>query len=332
MADIFTGLATTAVLDFSPTVTQVDSIEPGTFEDDGGYEFFLIGLFKEEPAQVLIIVDGNEIECYSGARGERNRPNPLAGNILRAVTPPLPIGGPYPVKVVQGLTEDTLFNAITVVARNWRSKVHELRRLWPPHYRTGRRNLNNTDLLHSALTVGFIPDQVAQVGVAFSLQPQTFNPLGAALTWTNVGTALPGWAMLDANTGEISGTPTPGDEGTFPGFQLEVTDGTTTVQTSVFELDVQVVPLTVEDIPTPQNATQGVPFSFIPTINNVSGFPLTVTSIGTALPAWVTLTSATGELSGTPGAPDVGTTVGHQLEITDGFSTIQTTLFDLTVT
>lgn len=333
MADIFTGLATTSVVEFSQTTTEVDEVRPPVVEDEGGCEIFLIGLFQNLPATVSIILPGPiELVCYSGTYGQGNSPLPLAPSVLKAVTPPLPIGGPYDIKVVQGDDEVTLAGALTVVARNWRTKVFGYRKLFPPWWKTGFRNLDVVDLLISELTTQVIPTLTPNVAEAFSFTPAVFNPTAVPLTWTSIGVALPGWASLNANTGEISGTPAPGDEGLLVGVQLEVTDGSAVVATNIFDIDVGVLPISVATVSSPLAATQAVPFSFIPDIDNPSGLPLTVTNIGTALPGWASLNASTGEISGTPGAPDVGTTSDIQLEITDGHSTVQTNLFDLEVT
>jgi hypothetical protein len=151
MSDIFTGFVPPPLEDFSTTTVAVDSIQPSVVDDDGGNEVFLIGTFKNEPAQVLITREALTFECYSGSRGQGNRPVPLAGNVLRVVMPPMPIGADFTVEVIQGASSGSLPQGLVVAARSWRSKVFELRRAFPPRMRTGARSLNTVAALLGAL-------------------------------------------------------------------------------------------------------------------------------------------------------------------------------------
>jgi len=58
-----------------------------------------------------------------------------------------------------------------------------------------------------------------------------------------------------------------------------------------------------------------------------------VSSTGTALPAWVSLNPGTGELTGTPGPGDIGVvTTGHVLTVFDGTTSVPSNAFSITVT
>jgi|GEM_PF-2366201 len=67
---------------------------------------------------------------------------------------------------------------------------------------------------------------------------------------------------------------------------------------------------------TPGTATENVAYSFSPTATDVdAGDSVTLTASG--VPSWATFDAATGELSGTPGDDDVGTTAGIEIRATD---------------
>ena len=124
------------------------SLSGGTVEDDGGYAFEIHGVFTDVPHAVVIRDGGTDYPCYGGTSGEGYSPRPKSGGtVLRAVTPPLPIGGPYELRVTFGVTTLSFPNAVTVVARNWSTKTLALRGMLPPWYKVGPRNLDSVDLL-----------------------------------------------------------------------------------------------------------------------------------------------------------------------------------------
>lgn len=139
MVDVYVG-------EYSLAGIQLDSVEPSTVEDDGGYEITLRGLFKDETAKVYLKQGATLYECYSAKSGQGYDPRPRNPVTMIVATPPVP-RGVYDVRVVQGLDDDELAAALTVVARNWKSRVFDLRRLLPPWYKTGPRKLDSVDLL-----------------------------------------------------------------------------------------------------------------------------------------------------------------------------------------
>ena len=73
----------------------------------------------------------------------------------------------------------------------------------------------------------------------------------------------------------------------------------------------------------------GAAYSFQPTAADPDGNPLTFTIQNK--PAWATFTAATGRLSGTPAAADVGTTAGIVISVSDGIATTALAAFSLNV-
>jgi hypothetical protein len=74
---------------------------------------------------------------------------------------------------------------------------------------------------------------------------------------------------------------------------------------------------------------QGAAYSFTPTASDPDGNTLTF-SIANA-PAWATFDTATGRLSGTPGAQHVGATSGIVITVSDGTLSASLPAFTLTV-
>ena len=75
-------------------------------------------------------------------------------------------------------------------------------------------------------------------------------------------------------------------------------------------------------------ATSGDSYSFIPNVTDDSS---TLTYSIANKPSWAVFDSSTGELSGTPGLDDIGTTSGIVISVSDGYYTVALPDFDLTV-
>lgn len=137
-------------------------------------------------------------------------------------------------------------------------------------------------------------------GAAFS------DPDGNDLVFT--ATDLPAWAMIDAATGLISGTPAAGDIGdTLVTVRATEDHPDAGFAEATFTLSVVAAnePPGVTPIPD-QLALVDAPYSFDAgaAFADPNGDTLTFTQAG--LPAWATLDPATGAISGTPTLADVG--------------------------
>lgn len=173
------------------------------------------------------------------------------------------------------------------------------------------------------------PLPAATVGTAYS---QTFAAIGGTPPYTNwaitAGTA-PSWSTLAAATGVLTGTP-PNTTGSPFTFTVTVTDSAAATGSKVFAL--QVVPTTpsiTTASPLPQ-ATVNTAYSqtFAATGGTLPYSNWTV--IGGALPAWATLNSATGALTGTP--PDTtGSPFTFTIQVSDSAAVLATKNFTLTV-
>ena len=144
-------------------------------------------------------------------------------------------------------------------------------------------------------------------------------------------TNMPSWASFNAVTGALTGTPDNADVGTTSNIVISVSDGTETAFLAAFSIEVT----NVNDAPTISGTpdvtvAQDDAYRFIPAADDVDNDTLTF-SIENQ-PSWATFDTATGELSGTPGATDVGTDSDIVLSVTDGIETVSLDAFSIEVT
>ncbi len=144
------------------------------------------------------------------------------------------------------------------------------------------------------------------------------DPDNDPLTFSVVG-ALPGWLTFDTLSGDLSGTPTNDDVG-LHNVVLRVSDGQESVdQTFTIEvINTNDAPVITSTPPTVVNEDQA--YSYTLTATDVDAGD-TLTLSATSLPAWLSFDPATGLLSGTPTANEIGS---HAvvLSVTDGTATV----------
>lgn len=85
-------------------------------------------------------------------------------------------------------------------------------------------------------TVSGTPSTKVLQGVEYRFVPTASDPDGNALTFSIVN--RPPWAHFDVATGELRGTPGPGDIGTYPGIRISVSDGAATTALASFGVEV----------------------------------------------------------------------------------------------
>jgi hypothetical protein len=180
------------------------------------------------------------------------------------------------------------------------------------------------------LTISGNPPTIVDIGSTYSFEPTTNAPTGTALTF--VVTNKPSWATFDPTTGTLSGAPT--QAGTFPNVVISVTDGTQTSSMDAFSISVAVPnptsqPPTISGQP-PTSVRAGSSYSFTPTAGDPNGAALTF-SVSNR-PAWLTFSSATGTLAGTPAAANVGTYPGIVISVSDGTNSASLPAFSIQVT
>jgi hypothetical protein len=76
-------------------------------------------------------------------------------------------------------------------------------------------------------------------GQAYSFQPTASDANGDKLTFTAAN--VPSWASFNAQTGRLSGTPTPADVGNYAGIKISVSDGQASASFPTFSVAVTAV-------------------------------------------------------------------------------------------
>jgi hypothetical protein len=113
----------------------------------------------------------------------------------------------------------------------------------------------------SALSVQGVPAAAASIGAKYSFQPTVTDADGGKLTFDIAN--KPGWATFSTTTGQLLGTPTPGDVGTNANIVIQVTDGQNFTTLPVFSITVPAVALgsaTLSWLP-PTRETDGSPLA-----------------------------------------------------------------------
>jgi|GEM_PF-1854876 len=200
---------------------------------------------------------------------------------------------------------------------------------------------------NDAPVAGPAPDPVTAhegQGFAWVVPPAQFSDVDAGDTLTlavvpSGGGNLPAWLSFDPALGLLSGTPKNGDDGVLT-LAVRATDDAGASAEVALTLTV-----TPENQPpvanvqlAPAEATEDLPFSWSlppsafadPDAGDTLSYTATLPG-GVALPQWLTVTSATGALSGTPSNDDVGA-LTVVLTAFDPSSARASTLLALTVT
>jgi hypothetical protein len=180
-------------------------------------------------------------------------------------------------------------------------------------------------------TISGNPATSVNAGSAYSFTPSASDPGGNALTFSIQN--RPSWASFDTNTGELSGTPTAANIGSYPNILISVSDGTLAASLPAFTVTVS--PSTVDGPPTisgnpATSVNVGSAYSFTPSASDPGGNALTF-SIQNR-PSWASFDTSTGQLSGTPAAADVGSYANITISVSDGTRAASLPAFSIAVT
>lgn len=189
-----------------------------------------------------------------------------------------------------------------------------------------------TDTPNAAPTINGNPPPMVKVGVNYAFMPNANDPDLDTLSFRVVN--KPNWADFNTTSGELTGVPFLGSEGTYNDIMIEVSDGNMT--SSLPEFSITVEPESAANMPpqisgTPTGAVLvGETFSFTPTAMDPDGDSLTFSVMN--MPSWLSFNTSTGALLGTPQAGDAGTYNNISITVSDSQLGSSTPAFSIEVT
>jgi len=172
------------------------------------------------------------------------------------------------------------------------------------------------------------PATSVNVGSNYSFTPSATDANGDNLTFSISN--KPAWASFSTASGRLSGTPSAGNVGSFNNIVISVSDGTASSSLSAFGITVNqtnVAPVISGSPATSVNV--GSNYSFTPSATDANGDNLTF-SISNK-PAWASFSTASGRLSGTPAAGNVGSFNNIVISVSDGTASSSLAAFSITV-
>ena len=187
-------------------------------------------------------------------------------------------------------------------------------------------NLNNVS--NESIDIYGVPDASVDFNELYTFVPVATDAENDPLTFSIVN--KPTWASFDTLTGTLSGTPVESNVGTTANIIVSVSDGQNTASLPPFNLmvrGVNQVPV-ISGIPL-TTVNEDAAYSFTPTASDGNGDTLTFSIVNQ--PMWSNFNTLTGELSGTPGFSDVGTTSNIVISVSDGMASVSLPSFSLTV-
>jgi len=179
-------------------------------------------------------------------------------------------------------------------------------------------------------TISGTPAVSAAVGAVYSFTPAANDPDAGTLTFSI--TNKPTWATFNTTTGQLTGTPAAANVGASAGIVISVSDGAASASLPAFTITVQGAatnqPPVISGTPA-TTVTVGTAYTFAPTASDPEGAPLTFAI--TNRPTWATFSTATGRLTGTPAAANVGAFSAIVVSVTDGTTSVALPAFTITV-
>jgi hypothetical protein len=139
------------------------------------------------------------------------------------------------------------------------------------------------------------PGRTATVGTSYSFTPTASDPAGNGMTFSIIN--RPAWASFNIATGQLSGTPSTSNLGTYSGIVISVTDGVASTSLPAFAITVAAASSgpTISGSPG-TSVTAGTEYSFTPTATDPSGHALIFSIVNK--PSWAGFNTASGRLSG----------------------------------
>jgi hypothetical protein len=183
------------------------------------------------------------------------------------------------------------------------------------------------------LTISGSPASTVSAGSRYSFTPTTRDSnRGRTLSFAVAN--KPAWASFNSSTGQLSGTPSAASVGKYADVVIAVYDGLTRAVLPTFGITVQASgstpPSSVRISGTPPaSVTAGSKYSFQPAATDSAG--RTVSFSVANKPSWATFSIASGLLSGTPTASQIGSYANISISASDGHSSSALPPFTITV-
>lgn len=131
----------------------------------------------------------------------------------------------------------------------------------PPANNGGTPTSPSPGTTNSAPTISGTPPPAVLIDTPYSFQPEAIDADGDILTFSIANP--PPWAVFEAATGKLAGTPGAGDIGAYDNIVINVTDGADDAQLTAFSINVAA------------SAGGSVELSWVPPTENTDGTPLT---------------------------------------------------------
>jgi hypothetical protein len=178
-------------------------------------------------------------------------------------------------------------------------------------------------------TISGSPPTQVTAGSTYDFVPTASDPAGNPLTFAAQN--LPSWARFDSSSGELSGTPTAANVGSYSNIVISVSDSTLSASLPAFTINVSAAgngPPTISGSP-PAWAVVGTTYTFTPTASDPAGNTLAFAVQN--LPSWANFNTNTGQLSGAPEAANVGNYPNIVISVSDGTLSASLPAFSVTV-
>lgn len=182
---------------------------------------------------------------------------------------------------------------------------------------------------NNAPTISGAAPASVDVGAAYNFMPQAADADGDRLSFSISN--RPSWATFSTSSGVLGGTPATKNIGNYANIVISVSDGKSTISLPAFAISVKGPDNRAPTVSgTPMTTVQvAQAYSFQPTASDADGD--TPTWSIQNKPSWATFAAATGRLSGTPAAANVGTYSNIVISASDGKALASLPAFTITV-
>jgi len=186
------------------------------------------------------------------------------------------------------------------------------------------------------LSISGKPASTVMVAGNYSFQPAAKDTVRSRIKFDIFN--KPVWAIFDGTTGHLYGSPNRRQVGTYSNITIRLTDWYGFVTTQPFSITVTSPPVAP---PVPANLAPTISGHAVTAVNAGAAFTFTPTAADanhdslafsvTNLPGWAKFNTASGTVSGTPGAADVGTYANIQISVSDSHTRVALPAFTVAV-